>query len=102
MNIQSELCFGWTRYFKKLYAEMRVQFWERCGNPPLAKDSKYNFKQFSVVEVLGEGSFGKVLLVEHKKEKKHYALKIMKKDFLVDQGQVATLEHEPHDSILTA
>ena len=81
---------------------MRVQFWERCGNPPLAKDSKYNFKQFSVVEVLGEGSFGKVLLVEHKKEKKHYALKIMKKDFLVDQGQVATLEHEPHDSILTA
>jgi serine/threonine protein kinase len=67
---------------------MRVQFWERYGNPPLAKDSKYNFKQFSVIEVLGEGSFGKVLLVEQKKEKKYYALKIMKKDFLVDQGQV--------------
>jgi len=45
-------------------------------------------EDFRVLKVIGRGSFGKVCLVEHKTDKKLFAMKSLKKDVLIDQDQV--------------
>ena len=46
------------------------------------------FDDFKVIKVLGRGAFGKVCLVEFSRNKELYAMKSLKKDVLLDQGQV--------------
>ena len=38
--------------------------------------------------MLGAGSFGKVMLVQHKRSRQLFALKAIKKDFIIDKDQV--------------
>jgi serum/glucocorticoid-regulated kinase 2 len=45
-------------------------------------------EEFTVVKVLGRGSFGKVCLVEYSPTKEIYAMKSLKKDVLLDQDQI--------------
>ena len=50
------------------------------------------FEDFNVLRTLGEGGFGKVLLVSKKipgiDEPERFALKVLKKSFIVDSGNV--------------
>jgi len=39
-------------------------------------------KDFSIIGSLGQGAFGEVMLVEHKKTKRRYAMKTIVKQFL--------------------
>jgi len=39
---------------------------------------------FNIVLVLGKGTFGKVFLAQHKQSKKHYAIKVIRKDILIE------------------
>jgi len=41
-----------------------------------------------VKEALGEGAFGKVELVADKKTGKRYALKAVKKSFMIEHGKI--------------
>jgi serine/threonine protein kinase len=47
-----------------------------------------NFSDFSFLMVIGRGAFGKVFLAEMKASKKLYAIKSIRKDILLEQGQV--------------
>ena len=39
---------------------------------------------FKIIVVLGKGTFGKVFLAEYQKEKKFYAIKVIRKDILIE------------------
>jgi len=53
-----------------------------------ARTSKTSIKDFSTLKLLGEGTYGKVLLVLHKKTGKYYAMKVLKKKNIRKFGQV--------------
>ena len=45
-------------------------------------------EDFQIVRVLGRGAFGKVYLVQYKPTKEYYAMKCLKKEFLIDENEL--------------
>ena len=45
-------------------------------------------EELEIKRLLGTGSFGKVFLVMHKNTKKHYAMKVLQKDLIMEMKQV--------------
>jgi hypothetical protein len=43
-----------------------------------------SLEDFTVISMLGKGSVGKVFLVQKKQTKKYYAMKVLRKDILID------------------
>lgn len=58
--------------------------------------SNISIDDFSLVKVLGRGSFGKVMLARHKKSKEVVAMKILKKESIVNANNLVYLEIERH------
>ena len=72
------------------------------GNPKEAKEKKetgtifskhkdikkVTLNDFKILKVIGRGTFGKVCLVQYKLTKKYYAMKIMRKNVILENGQV--------------
>ena len=42
---------------------------------------------FEILSQIGRGTYAKVLLVRHKKDSKLYALKMLKKKFIIERNQ---------------
>jgi serine/threonine protein kinase len=55
---------------------------------------KISIYDFKIIKTLGKGSFGKVLLVNNIHNKRYYAMKVLKKEFLKKQNQVAHTKTE--------
>ena len=53
------------------------------------RQNRTSIKDFTTLKVLGEGTYGKVLLVLHKKTQKYYAMKVLKKKHIRKFNQVA-------------
>ena len=49
---------------------------------------KVTLNDFKILKVLGRGTFGKVCLVQYKLTKKYYAMKIMRKNVILEKGQI--------------
>ena len=57
------------------------------SNDPNYSSSTVSIEDFTILKVIGRGSFGKVYLVRHKSDEKIYAMKTLKKDVVLRKNQ---------------
>jgi classical protein kinase C len=55
---------------------------------PQTRIRKVGLEDFNFLAVLGKGNFGKVMLAEEKKSNNLYAIKVLKKEFIIDNDEV--------------
>ena len=58
------------------------------------KQAAPTLADFKMLVVLGKGTFGKVFLAEFNKNKKLYAIKVIRKDILIEYNQIKNTKLE--------
>ncbi|KAG8990674.1 Serine/threonine kinase [Tulasnella sp. 427] len=61
---------------------------------PRRSKRKVGLDDFNFLAVLGKGNFGKVMLAEEKKTNGLYAIKVLKKEFIIDNDEVESTRSE--------
>ncbi|TGZ68409.1 hypothetical protein CRM22_004273 [Opisthorchis felineus] len=73
------------KWFKAFLEEAKKEFLERWEKPT---QNTSTLDAFDRIKTLGTGSFGRVMLVQHKASKNYYAMKILDKQKVVKLKQV--------------
>jgi len=63
---------------------------------PIHNQQKFTYEDFDVLNVVGRGSFGKVLQVRKKYTEEIYAMKVLRKDFLIEHKEMDHVRDERH------
>ncbi|TGZ82362.1 hypothetical protein EX30DRAFT_183259 [Ascodesmis nigricans] len=61
---------------------------------PQQRPQKIGLDHFNFLAVLGKGNFGKVMLAETKATKQLYAIKVLKKEFIIENDEVESTKSE--------
>ena len=67
---------------------------EPVSPPPPMVRRRIGLEDFNFLAVLGKGNFGKVMLAEAKKNRQLYAIKVLKKEFIVENDEVESTRSE--------
>ena len=59
-----------------------------------SSDEPRSLEDFEILKVIDKGSFGKVFLVKNKLNGKFYAMKRIRKDILIEKGQIQNTKNE--------
>lgn len=62
--------------------------------PSSSRTRKVGLADFNFIAVLGKGNFGKVMLAEYKATKQLYAIKVLKKDFIIENDEIESTRSE--------
>ncbi|KAI5795563.1 protein kinase c [Geopyxis carbonaria] len=62
--------------------------------PKQQRPQKIGLDHFNFLAVLGKGNFGKVMLAETKASKQLYAIKVLKKEFIIENDEVESTRSE--------
>ncbi|CAG0919505.1 unnamed protein product [Notodromas monacha] len=68
----------------------------RKGVEPGTGAKQYSLDDFDLIRVIGRGSYAKVLMVELKKTKRIYAMKVIKKELVSDEEDIDWVQTEKH------